>query len=157
MAPLLGRRIARFNRAVTNRVTAPVAPWLPGFGIVEHIGRASGRGYRTPVNVFRHEGCYVIALTYGARADWVRNVEAAGGCGLITRGRHYRLYGPARHPRRGPSPRPRAGACGAARPRRRRVPAFRRDRRACAVTCACLGEAAPDAPRRSITRMPTRS
>jgi deazaflavin-dependent oxidoreductase (nitroreductase family) len=94
MAPRLGRRIARFNRAVTNRVTGPVAPWMPAFGMIEHVGRRSGREYRTPVNVFRYEGGFVVALTYGARADWVMNVGAAGGCGLITRGRHYRLTGP---------------------------------------------------------------
>ena len=92
--PRLGRRIAHFNRAVTNRVTGPLAPWLPGFGVVVHVGRKSGREYRTPVNVFRHRGGYVIALTYGCGADWVRNVEAAGACELITRGRRYRLSGP---------------------------------------------------------------
>jgi deazaflavin-dependent oxidoreductase (nitroreductase family) len=94
MPPRLGQRIAHFNRAVTNRVTGPVAPWLPGFGVVVHVGRKSGREYRTPVNVFRHRGGYVIALTYGSGADWVRNARAAGGCGLVTRGREYRLTGP---------------------------------------------------------------
>ena len=33
--PLLGRRVARFNHRVTNRVTRPLARWLPGFGVVE--------------------------------------------------------------------------------------------------------------------------
>jgi deazaflavin-dependent oxidoreductase (nitroreductase family) len=45
----------------------------------------------TPVNVFRNQGQYVVALTYGRDADWVRNVQAAGGCDLITRGRRHRL------------------------------------------------------------------
>ena len=94
MAPRLGRRIAHFNRLVTNRVTGPIAPWLPGFGVVTHVGRRSGREYRTPVNVVRHDGRYVIALTYGSGADWVRNVTAEGACGLVTRGRHYRLSDP---------------------------------------------------------------
>ena len=78
MSPRLGRRVARFNRLVTNRVTGPLAPWLPGFGIVVHTGRESGREYRTPVNVFRYQGAFVVALTYGSGADWVRNVLAAG-------------------------------------------------------------------------------
>jgi deazaflavin-dependent oxidoreductase (nitroreductase family) len=94
MSPRLGRRIARFNRVVTNRVLGPVAPRLPAFGIVVHAGRKSGREYRTPVNVFRSQGQYVIALTYGPGADWVRNVQAAGGCDLITRGRRHRLTAP---------------------------------------------------------------
>ena len=94
MSPRLGTRVAHFNRAVTNRVTAPLAPWLPGFGVVVHAGRKSGREYRTPVNVFRDRDGFVIALTYGTEADWVRNVQAAGGCDLITRRRHYELTGP---------------------------------------------------------------
>jgi deazaflavin-dependent oxidoreductase (nitroreductase family) len=91
MSPRLGRRVAHFNRRVTNRVTGPLAPWLPGFGVVVHRGRKSGREYRTPVNVFRGDAGFVIALTYGSEADWVRNVLAAGGCVLITRGRRHSL------------------------------------------------------------------
>jgi deazaflavin-dependent oxidoreductase (nitroreductase family) len=94
MSPRLGRRVAHFNRRVTNRVTGPLAPRLPGFGIVVHTGRKSGREYRTPVNVFRSDGRFVIALTYGGEADWVRNVLAAGGCVLISRGRRHTLTAP---------------------------------------------------------------
>ena len=94
MSPRLGRRVAHFNRRVTNRVTGPLAPRLPGFGVVVHTGRKSGREYRTPVNVFRSDGRFVIALTYGAEADWVRNVLAAGGCVLISRGRRHALTAP---------------------------------------------------------------
>lgn len=90
----LGRRVAVFNRHVTNRVLGPVAGRLPGFGIVVHTGRRSGRSYRTPVNVFRTDQGYVIALTYGPDADWVRNVIAAGGCELELRGRAVRLTEP---------------------------------------------------------------
>jgi deazaflavin-dependent oxidoreductase (nitroreductase family) len=89
-----GRRMAAFNRRVTNRVTGPLAPRLPGFGVILHTGRRSGRRYRTPVNVFRVPGGYVVALTYGADAEWVRNVVAAGGCELETRGRREHLAHP---------------------------------------------------------------
>jgi deazaflavin-dependent oxidoreductase (nitroreductase family) len=94
MSPRLGRRVAHFNRRVTNRVTGPMAPWLPGFGVVVHRGRTSGREYRTPVNVFRDGDSYVIALTYGADSDWVTNVLAAGEATLITRGRRLELTSP---------------------------------------------------------------
>jgi deazaflavin-dependent oxidoreductase (nitroreductase family) len=94
VSPRLGRRVAHFNRRITNRVTGPLAPWLPGFGVVVHCGRTSGREYRTPINVFRYQGAYVVALTYGAGADWVRNVQAAGACELITRGRSHHLTAP---------------------------------------------------------------
>jgi hypothetical protein len=44
---VLSRRVATFNRQVTNRVTGPFAHRLPGFGVVVHVGRKSGREYRT--------------------------------------------------------------------------------------------------------------
>ena len=90
----LPRSVARFNRRVTNRLIGRLAPRLPGFGIVVHTGRKTGRRYRTPVNVFHRAHNYVIALTYGPEADWVRNVRAAGGCLLETRGRTLRLTQP---------------------------------------------------------------
>jgi len=83
----LPKRLARFNRIVTNRVLGPVARFLPGFAVVWHVGRRSGRSYRTPVNLFRRGDGYVIALTYGADSQWVRNVLAAGAVDVETRGR----------------------------------------------------------------------
>jgi deazaflavin-dependent oxidoreductase (nitroreductase family) len=88
------RSIARFNKHFTNRLTSRVAGYLPGFAIVSHVGRKSGRPYRTPVNAFRTDGGYIIALTYGAQSDWVKNVLAAGSCELQTRGRRVRLFDP---------------------------------------------------------------
>ena len=88
---MLGRRMARFNRQVLNHLMRPLARHLPGFGVVIHRGRRSGRIYETPVNVFRRGDGYVVALTYGAGADWVRNVLTAGVCDLITHGRRMRV------------------------------------------------------------------
>jgi deazaflavin-dependent oxidoreductase (nitroreductase family) len=92
--PPLPPWLARFNRVVTNPLARPVAARLPGFAVVRHVGRRSGRLYRTPVNLFRSSDRYVIALTYGAERDWVKNVLAAGGCGVETRGRTVRLTDP---------------------------------------------------------------
>ena len=85
------RTVGRWNKVGLNRVTRRIAPWLPGFGVVVHRGRRSGRTYRTPVNVFPTGHGYRFALTYGADTDWVKNVLAAGGCQLETRGRVVRL------------------------------------------------------------------
>lgn len=87
----LPRWLARANRHATNRITGPVAGHLPGFGIVVHTGRTTGRTYRTPVNVFGTDTGYAVALTYGPDSQWVRNVLAAGGCELETRGHTERL------------------------------------------------------------------
>jgi deazaflavin-dependent oxidoreductase (nitroreductase family) len=88
------RWLARFNRRVTNRVGRPVAEVLPFFGIVIHTGRKSGRTYRTPINVFRRDGKFIFALTYGPRSEWVLNVLAAGGCLFESRGGTVRLTQP---------------------------------------------------------------
>jgi deazaflavin-dependent oxidoreductase (nitroreductase family) len=90
----LRRWIARFNRRVTNVLTLRLAGRAPGFGIVTHRGRRSGKLYRTPVNVFPSRDGYVIALTYGLDSDWVKNVLAAGECDLQTRGRSVHLTTP---------------------------------------------------------------
>lgn len=88
------RSVARFNRRFTNRLVLRVAGYLPGFAILGHVGRTSGRAYRVPVNVFRADEGYIVALTYGSESDWVRNVLAAGTCELRTRGRRVRLVDP---------------------------------------------------------------
>jgi deazaflavin-dependent oxidoreductase (nitroreductase family) len=81
----LPRAIAKLNRVGLNRLTRHIAPWAPGFGVVVHRGRKSGKTFRTPINVFVRDNSYVFALTYGPQSDWVRNVLAAGGCELVTR------------------------------------------------------------------------
>jgi deazaflavin-dependent oxidoreductase (nitroreductase family) len=92
----LPKRVAHFNKRVTNRITRRFAGRVPGFAIVTHVGRHSGRTYRTPVNVFRDGTRYVFALTYGPDSDWVRNVVAAGGCEIETRGKSVALSEPRR-------------------------------------------------------------
>jgi deazaflavin-dependent oxidoreductase (nitroreductase family) len=87
-------RVARWNRAGLNRVTRHLAPWLPGLGVVVHRGRTSGREYRTPVNLFRTGGGFIIALTYGPGTDWVKNVLAADGCEIRAGGRSFRAGDP---------------------------------------------------------------
>ncbi|ASR35510.1 nitroreductase [Prauserella marina] len=91
---VLPKRVARFNKVVTNRVLGPFAGSLPGFAILTHKGRKSGTAYRIPLNVFRTSEGYVVALTYGPGADWVKNVLAANGCEIRTRGKDITLTAP---------------------------------------------------------------
>jgi deazaflavin-dependent oxidoreductase (nitroreductase family) len=88
------RWLARINIVFTNRMTSLFAGWLPGFGILTHIGRKSGKVYQTPVNVFRASNGFIIALTYSSESEWVKNVLATGGCRLKTRGKKYQLSAP---------------------------------------------------------------
>jgi deazaflavin-dependent oxidoreductase (nitroreductase family) len=98
--------VAQFNNRWTNKVTRHFAKWLPGFAVVTHVGRVSGRRYQAPVNMFRRGDNYVFAMTYGPDADWVKNVDAAGRCDITTRGRIIHLVEPRHYtdPERGDVP-----------------------------------------------------
>ena len=88
----------RFMRPVATHVADPsmrlVSGRLPGFATLTHVGRSSGRVYRTPVNVFFDGERASFALTYGADVHWVQNVVAAGGCTIETEGRDMALTEP---------------------------------------------------------------
>ena len=88
------RRAARFNRVFANHIFGLLMPRFPGFAVVCHYGRSSGRPYRTPVKVFRSGENYLISLPYGRESDWVRNVLAAKGCDLEAGGQRVRLAAP---------------------------------------------------------------
>jgi deazaflavin-dependent oxidoreductase (nitroreductase family) len=90
-------RMWRFRHIATrhlNPVLVRVAGNLPGFGIVIHSGRTTGRVYRSPINVFRRGNSYIFFLTYGSDAQWVKNILAAGSCSLEARGRVVELVDP---------------------------------------------------------------
>ncbi|HEU5204683.1 MAG TPA: nitroreductase family deazaflavin-dependent oxidoreductase [Candidatus Limnocylindrales bacterium] len=72
--------LGRFNTRYTNRIIGPMLVWLPWFGWLFHVGRTTGRPYRTPLMLFRRGDRGVIALTYGERTQWLKNVLAAGEC-----------------------------------------------------------------------------
>ena len=86
--------VARFNKYVTNPVQRIWAGWLPGFGILEHVGRKSGKPYRTPLNVFPTDDGVAVLLTYGPDRDWLKNVTAAGGGTMRRYGRSFRVTDP---------------------------------------------------------------
>lgn len=72
------RVMRRLNRVVTNRLMRPVAGVVPPLAVVHHIGRKSGRAYRTPVLAFPMREGYVTPLPYGTDTDWCRNLLEAG-------------------------------------------------------------------------------
>lgn len=79
----LPQGLARFNRYATNPIQRRWAGWLPPFAIIEHIGRKSGKSFRTPVMAFHTtvdgKPGVAIALSYGPDRDWLKNLKAAGG------------------------------------------------------------------------------
>jgi len=62
---------------------------LGPFAIIRHVGRSSGKPYETVIWVWPLGEGFVIALTYGSKVDWYRNMSAAGGGAVLW---HKRVY-----------------------------------------------------------------
>jgi deazaflavin-dependent oxidoreductase (nitroreductase family) len=86
--------LARFNRYVTNPIQRMWAGWAPTMGILEHVGRKSGKPYRTPLTVFDTDDGVAILLTYGPNRDWLKNLVAADGARMRRYGKTFELRDP---------------------------------------------------------------
>jgi deazaflavin-dependent oxidoreductase (nitroreductase family) len=62
--------------------------------IVRHRGRKSGAEYETPIGVVAEGDAFLVALPYGSRAQWLRNVLAAGSAMLVHEGTTYHVDRP---------------------------------------------------------------
>jgi len=69
--------LERFQIKYFNPVVRPIARYLPGFAIITHRGRKSGKPYETIVTAYRKGNVLAIALAHG-KTNWVKNVLAAG-------------------------------------------------------------------------------
>lgn len=82
-----------------TQVTRPLAMRSAGTeksdtSYVRHVGRRSGRTYETPVVAVEHDHGFLIALPYGDRTDWMKNVVAVGEASVVSHGRAYRVDQP---------------------------------------------------------------
>jgi len=62
--------------------------------VVRHVGRRSGRTYETPVIAARHDDSFLIALPYGERTDWLKNVLGKGSATFVINGQTYEVDRP---------------------------------------------------------------
>jgi deazaflavin-dependent oxidoreductase (nitroreductase family) len=82
------------------RLTAPMTRALAGrrffplWAVVHHRGRRTGRELSVPVTVRPAPGVFVIALPWGPRTNWARNVLAAGGAVVRWKGVDHRVDRP---------------------------------------------------------------
>jgi hypothetical protein len=91
MFPILRPLYKRvFNPRALRAATDGDAAW----GVVHHAGRRSGIRYATPIDAQRCGDGVVIPVVYGDRADWCRNVLAAGHCTLTLDGQELELSEP---------------------------------------------------------------
>jgi len=88
--------VARFNRRFTNRAALrSVDCRLPVLGVLTHLGRKTGKRYRTPLLVFDTRDGFAILVGYGSQTHWVRNVLAGGEASIYKHGRTYAVRHPA--------------------------------------------------------------
>lgn len=83
--------MTRVNRRFANRIMIFLAPHLAPFAVLHHVGRRTGRKYRTPVVAFRTPRGVVVPLFYGLEVEWLRNVLMTGSVDVVRRGWRYRL------------------------------------------------------------------
>lgn len=62
--------------------------------VIRHVGRRSCRTYETPVIAVRHGDSFLIALPYGQRTDWLKNVLGKGSATIVTNGHTYEVDQP---------------------------------------------------------------
>ena len=105
--------LRRFTKA--TRPLALRSAGKPGSrtSVVRHVGRLSGRTYETPVVAAKHDDSFLIALPYGRRTDWLKNVVGNGSATIVTNGRTYEVNRPEVIPM--------ADATGYFRPREQRM------------------------------------
>jgi deazaflavin-dependent oxidoreductase (nitroreductase family) len=85
----------RFNRAVINPRALRTAG-TPGSEaeVIRHTGRTSGRSYQTPVGAEPTDDGFVVALVYGPRSDWLKNVLASGTATVVHQGASFPVERP---------------------------------------------------------------
>jgi deazaflavin-dependent oxidoreductase (nitroreductase family) len=57
--------------------------------LIRHVGRRSGRAYETPVIAVQRDDSFLIALPYGQRTDWLKNVLDKGSASIVAKGHTY--------------------------------------------------------------------
>lgn len=85
-------RMRYVAKHVINRLTIRNAGSAKSqFAILRHVGRRSGKTFETPIMVAPLGDDFVLALTYGPKVDWYRNLQANGKGTLIWRGQTYTI------------------------------------------------------------------
>jgi deazaflavin-dependent oxidoreductase (nitroreductase family) len=87
--------IRYINKYFLNHFTGLLArAGIGPFCIIHHTGRKTGKPHATTIQAYPVAGGFLIALTYGPKIDWYRNVIAAKGCALDYHRKRYALKNP---------------------------------------------------------------
>jgi deazaflavin-dependent oxidoreductase (nitroreductase family) len=69
--------LERLQIKYINPMLRPLSKRMPGFAVITHRGRTSGKQYETIVTAYRKGSVLAIGLAHG-KTNWVKNVLAAG-------------------------------------------------------------------------------
>jgi deazaflavin-dependent oxidoreductase (nitroreductase family) len=90
----------RFHHSLGNPVQMRRAGNSGTFSsVIKHQGRTTGRTYETPVWAVPTEDGFAIAIVYGSRTDWVKNVFASGEAVIVHDGDAHPVHQPEIVPR----------------------------------------------------------
>jgi deazaflavin-dependent oxidoreductase (nitroreductase family) len=94
-SPLVQRPIIWMSKRFVNPQQMQTAG-TPGASasVIRSIGRRTGTPYQTPVGIVAAGEDFVIALPYGTRPNWLRNVLAAGSATIMHEGHTYPVAQP---------------------------------------------------------------
>src|SRR5215469_14042163 len=94
MRPSIQHSLRLFTRAMRPLALRSAGKEGSSTSVVRHIGRRSGRTYETPVTAVQHDDSFLIALPYGMRTDWLKNVLGQGSATIVTNGHTYEVDRP---------------------------------------------------------------
>jgi deazaflavin-dependent oxidoreductase (nitroreductase family) len=86
--------LRRFTRIMRPLALKSAGKEGSGTAVIRHTGRQSGRVYETPVVAARNGEFFLVALPYGERTDWLRNVLSKGSAVIVTGGRAFEIDQP---------------------------------------------------------------
>jgi len=89
-SPTIRDLARRYHHSVGNPFQMRSAGTIGAFAsVIRHRGRTTGRIYRTPVWAAPTEDGFVIAIVYGSRTDWLKNVLSSGAAAVAHGDRTY--------------------------------------------------------------------
>lgn len=87
------RAMSRWTRGPFDKMALRVVGHA-AFADLEHVGRKSGVVRHTPVRAFRRKNKVVIGLNFGRGSEWLKNIQASGGCRMRLGGQQVELGDP---------------------------------------------------------------
>jgi deazaflavin-dependent oxidoreductase (nitroreductase family) len=85
--------IERLQIKYFNPLLRPLSKRMPGFAVIKHRGRTSGKDYETIVTAYRKDGVVAVLLAHG-KTNWVKNVLAAGAADIHVGRKNIHLVNP---------------------------------------------------------------